>query len=540
MSLLGPHINSWTGDVGNWISQHKPAIVKFLEPNLDAVKRIKDDSPNTFTVWRHYSAGQPLDSPVANARQFAEEVKRAGTRIQQFVDCVEGYNEATIFTIEEANRYNEWQVEYSRIMRADGWKVAAYSFSTGHPEVIGDHGRGIWRTLAPGVAESDYLGLHEYDAPTMWRLHREGLAKGDGGRWLALRYRRVWDLLPSEARKPIIISECGIDGGTLDGRLRGWKEFAPAAEYLEQLKWYDGELQKDADKIVGATIYCFGVLDPQWFSFDVSGEMAQLLSGHLQQSPPRYWGVSAPPQKPPKPVEPIEISPPPQTAIPGALKDVYATIEVVPDAEFELVQTSVELDRAAICSVFVLDEKGQPLLDAKVTNLWPGGHETFAGHKVEFVYGAGGMFWPPQVGPYQVFVGTPDKPLSNKITGLGLLRGSHVWYHLTFRRKESAPQQPMPAPTPQPVPPQPAPEVPAAPVGLEIIRYTAVSGEKFYRCESARPIQGNYTLVRYLDESGEEIAWAKVLEGEGGTEAGDKVLLPGRGYEVVYRRTVGS
>jgi hypothetical protein len=201
----------------------------------------------------------------------------------------EGYNESVLKadtpaqTIDNAKRLNEWYVEWARLMHAQGKKCAAYSFSTANPELD------LWQYLIDGAAACDYLALHEYDSPRMDRDTNN----------FCTRYRQVRQLLPAHARKPLIITECGIDGGTTGVFDKGWKYFTSAADYLEQLKWYDAELMKD-DYVIGATIYCFGVDSPRWLTFDLTGQMAKILAAYIAATP-----TPTPPVEPP-PVEPAE------------------------------------------------------------------------------------------------------------------------------------------------------------------------------------------------------------------------------------------
>jgi hypothetical protein len=89
---------------------------------------------------------------------------------------------------------------------------------------------------------------------------------------------------------PLIITECGVD----DGCGGGWKAQpgANAQMYLDYLRWYDAALAADARRvpIVGATIFCYGRFhDDPWDSFDISGEVANMLADYIAANPPQYW-----------------------------------------------------------------------------------------------------------------------------------------------------------------------------------------------------------------------------------------------------------
>jgi len=136
---------------------------------------------------------------------------------------------------------------------------------------------------------ADYIGVHEYCAPRMddpRGLDTGGPPEG----WFVLRYRKWYPTLPSDCRKPLLITECGIDSGAVHwdpGAQGGWRSFTDAEGYLEQLAWYDQILQQDS-YVAGATVFCWGTLDPVWDSHDISGGMVDLLAGHIirQRSEP--------------------------------------------------------------------------------------------------------------------------------------------------------------------------------------------------------------------------------------------------------------
>jgi hypothetical protein len=166
-----------------------------------------------------------------------------------------------------------------------------------------------------------YLGFHEYDWPTMWRLHWQNIQeKDEGGMWLALRYRRVMD----EVRKvygdkhTVIITECGMTQGVIGGEdvgpwhtptvsreqveaikgvLRALREDSqfdvkididglgmdrPISEetYWESLVWYNDELMVD-DYVMAALLFVVGAISP-WESFEHLGGIMDRLES-LQQ-----------------------------------------------------------------------------------------------------------------------------------------------------------------------------------------------------------------------------------------------------------------
>ncbi|MGD8399033.1 MAG: hypothetical protein PVG11_09270, partial [Anaerolineae bacterium] len=79
-------------------------------------------------------------------------------------------------------------------------------------------------------------------------------------------------------------TECGLDGLIEQQPPRGWQSLYSAAQYLEQLDWYDRQLQQDP-YVAGAAIYCCGTGDAQWSTYDIWQEPAQTLA---QEAAPIY------------------------------------------------------------------------------------------------------------------------------------------------------------------------------------------------------------------------------------------------------------
>lgn len=169
-------------------------------------------------------------------------------------------------------------IEWTRLMHVIGRRVIVGCFSVGWSDV------GHAPEFADMLAEADYFGLREYSAPAMW----------DNETWRCLRYRRtVKELQDAKARiPPIIIGECGIDGGVLDdeSRGRGWRSYATRGQYEQQLAWYDERLCEDA-LVWCATPFVSGPTE-QWRDFDVDeGLVRWIASWHttMDRPAPAAW-----------------------------------------------------------------------------------------------------------------------------------------------------------------------------------------------------------------------------------------------------------
>lgn len=116
-------------------------------------------------------------------------------------DAWVGINEPFCHTDSHARNLSAWYARWGDLMKSIRVPSIAYTFSQGVPEDW------HWLLLAEGVRHCDLLGLHEY-----WCPH---LNSPDMIPWHVLRYRRAWLDLPRDARRPIVITECGVDGGAV-------------------------------------------------------------------------------------------------------------------------------------------------------------------------------------------------------------------------------------------------------------------------------------------------------------------------------------
>ena len=231
-SKLGIYLIS-TGDLPvDWFAKAQPVIAVSMDANPDYWRKVKQVSPGTFIMGRHYFDSQPLNDPATNAKLAFSAMSQEIARMTGIYDAWMGYNEMAITNVQQAKDYALFQTTLSALIHSLGSKSVAYSWSEGNPDPS------LWPTLVSGLVGSDFLGVHEYDAPSMSRTQP----------YRCLRYRSAPQLLP------IIIGECGIDGGVqgIDQPQTGWKHFCSVDAYVSTLKWYDSELQKDANVIGGA------------------------------------------------------------------------------------------------------------------------------------------------------------------------------------------------------------------------------------------------------------------------------------------------
>ncbi|MDX1522768.1 MAG: hypothetical protein R3264_14160, partial [Anaerolineae bacterium] len=311
-SKLGLFVTRFEPRVIEMTALGKPSLIKTLEIDGGFAQGLKDVSPTTLIVGRVILGQMNLDvDPHTLLPGFLDKMLPIATdpsRLDAF-DGWESFNEPVADTPDKMRRLADFEAERTRILGENGIRSVVGNFGAGQPPLE------LWPLFEPALAAirqyNGYLGLHEYSAPVMQyrsgSLQPEGDPdQGDEG-WLTLRYRKVYrqHLIPmGYGDIPTLITECGVDGlirprpGPEDGK--GWQDFVqmwrdnglrddPPGVYMDQLIWYDENLQQD-DYIKGAAIFLAGTNDEQWESYDIlgpdAGRMSELLMQYLSVHPP--------------------------------------------------------------------------------------------------------------------------------------------------------------------------------------------------------------------------------------------------------------
>ncbi len=293
-SKLGVHIQ-WNNspDIMEFIRRMKPAVVKGMG-DLGYMEEVKIASPSTVTVAR-FSQNVPMEGdPVQAARAFVAQ-NLAEYKRHPGVDYWEGINEPGVQGEGRMAWFAAFEAERVRVMAENGLHTAIGAFSTGVPE---------WEQMAeflPAIeAAKKYggiLSLHEYDAPLMDRSIGMALPGRPGypnRGVLTLRYRWWYEdfLKPRGLVIPLVISEAGVDGavGEHPGpkKALGWQDFAqywvqqgltkdPIRFYLQQLTWYDSQVQQD-DYVIGFAVFTAGPMNDDWKSFDITSILRHIAN----------------------------------------------------------------------------------------------------------------------------------------------------------------------------------------------------------------------------------------------------------------------
>jgi hypothetical protein len=293
MSKLTLHISDWLDPdiVYDFVAATHPPLLKVFGNvglNDTKIREAKDRSPTTLVVGRMYFPEQGIErderEPVdtvftydakADAQNAFTQLLPIMDKLRGLVDVWEGYNEIPIDTpadltereFQKARNYNNFTVELARLVHGAGLKYAAYSFSTGnpvHPE--------LWELLADGARESDYLALHEYIAPNeQWTEFNDTML---------CRYREAHKRLPQDARRPVLITETGAD---FNGE-HGFRDRINVMQYMSMMAKYDREMMSDP-YVIGATLFCYGIDDKRWRTYDIAGDFSRILREHIVATP---------------------------------------------------------------------------------------------------------------------------------------------------------------------------------------------------------------------------------------------------------------
>ena len=289
------------------IATRNVTVLKTLEFDPTFLAEVKARSPETLIVGR-----ATLGQIDLNREDMAGEARRAveavlplalDERRVGLVDVWEGFNEPVPGNEGQMKKLADLEVERVRLLAENGLRAVVGNFGTGQPPLE------WWPAFLPALeaaqAYNGYLGLHEYSAPTIFyntnREYPDFRADPADEGWLTLRYRKVYRqyLEPRGLRLPLLITECGVDGLVTDRPGPpggGWKDFAnywaelgmgpdAAGNYVEQLAWYDSQLQLD-DYVVGATVFAMTAFE-EWNSYQLQGEAASILQQYLSVHPVR-------------------------------------------------------------------------------------------------------------------------------------------------------------------------------------------------------------------------------------------------------------
>lgn len=337
----GFHVNRTGQDIFDAIVRIKPKVIKLLDYDVGFWTRVREAHPDVFLIGRDYIPNHEQDrfasNPTEAGANYADkilglEVNQSTVNGRRLIDGWETYNELLFGHSDDElkKKYDDFQVAFARKISAAGFEPVAMNFATGN--MLGED----FLNFFPGTLEScRYLGFHEYDWPTMWRIHEQNIKeKNEGGMWLCLRYRRIMNEVRQRYgnRHIVVMTECGMTQGVQGGNDVGpWHESHPISEqsYWDSLMWYNGELMRDS-YVMGAALFVVGAVDP-WHSFEHLGGIVNRLDQLQNGNPPPVLSkpelpaptpapnpsTPAAPPPPPRPVDPRPTQPAPTRPTPS-------------------------------------------------------------------------------------------------------------------------------------------------------------------------------------------------------------------------------
>gem|GEM_PF-6799657 len=259
-SKVGLHIVCCQSDFPNYMqflytcsnAGHPVRVVKVVD-DFSSAALAKQVNPATLTIGRVNEINgydlQGLDylinagyTPQQAAQWYYNQVKPKWEQYRSAIDVWECCNEWSAHWAWQADFY----IEMMNLAEADGFRIGLWSCSVGNPPE--QYYEDIKRACARAKAHGDHiLCLHEYGlyAPPGETNALLKNASPD----LVTRYRRLYAyLIPRNADCPLVISECGENGG---GGFTGTEIF------VDDFAWYDAQMKQDP-YVIGCCAWTLG------------------------------------------------------------------------------------------------------------------------------------------------------------------------------------------------------------------------------------------------------------------------------------------
>jgi len=275
MGKLGVHVSSGDrrgfGEMLARCSAGGSPIPVIFSVDQDVWPDVEHYSPQTVVVFRHKNTDQTVGGgdgpgdvyvgdPVLSAQRWmaAQMPSWRQNRAHYYAPL----NEQDPPTLAAFGWLNTFTLECMVIAEANGFKLALYAFSAGNPkdlldpvthEVIATPEQ-CWAKLVPSLQYAKTHGhiliLHEYGFGSPAANGGPATSLRASAPHLALRYRRAYQFLhPFNADPLLVIGEASAGVGGFGG--------IGEAVWLEDAKWYDSELRRDA-VVVGCCLYQAG------------------------------------------------------------------------------------------------------------------------------------------------------------------------------------------------------------------------------------------------------------------------------------------
>ncbi len=280
-SKLGIFILSSYSEGAKKIVQAAPPVLKVMDPHsspemLNAVKDYKQAKPDGVVVVRIFGrepAFKLQDDPVQSAETyFTQRLKQPLEIMQsskQLYDYIEAPNEVENTpgweTVEEVAWNGKFWARLTELNYQAGFKTCIGSIPVGNPggdpKLIQEKLKAFSPALDAALKTGSTICYHGYSIEYSTDVAIEN--------WFSLRHRifthALSEINPKYNSTQFIISEGGIDKSG-NPETDGWQKRGSEQQFVDWLRWYDSELQKDP-QVIGVTLFQIG--DSYWSSFDV-------------------------------------------------------------------------------------------------------------------------------------------------------------------------------------------------------------------------------------------------------------------------------
>ena len=284
------------------LSLHLQAHPNWADGNGSAARWIKVMDPPGTNRWpgkqiigRIYMPDNDSNRLVASGASGAEAWFRfcqpAFARAP-YIGIWEAPNEPQpVADLAFCRQLSQFTIRLAELMHSAGLQLVGGNLSEGNPGGDEAQRRACFQEIARGLAVCDYWSQHCY-----WVLDYPHPESGMND-WHAFRYRMNARYAAEAGIRlpPLLITECGVDGGVVAMPKRGWKTYCrDRAHYMAQLAMFDAELAKDP-YVLTATVFTAGPMG--WENFEVDRELNDMINAHIQAQGGSYapTAPSAPP-----------------------------------------------------------------------------------------------------------------------------------------------------------------------------------------------------------------------------------------------------
>jgi len=286
---LGFHVQDIIGiekEFKSYVAHVKPGIIK-LVGNPGLAKTIKELSPETRVVYRHYATAREQDAYLSSMNPLAwtELLARDIAGWEQYIDFVESLNEV-LKSNDAVNmaRVVEFERGFISALRVLGMTQKPVIFCA----AVGNPHESQFADMIPAVRDlveaGGAIGYHAY-----WWANKDADGLLDWWPYHAGRWQEMDRAFAAAGLKPLyILGEAGVlgskDGGEHLLPEDGWREWMELPEYLEDLQIFtdlvDEWNEEHGGRCLGAALFTLNKSDWKSFNFK-AGEIHVMEEGIL-------------------------------------------------------------------------------------------------------------------------------------------------------------------------------------------------------------------------------------------------------------------